>query len=104
MSELTHFRYVEFYDVPRNIVFRYRDRLLLLQSAFDEEADDYSDSYSVYVLPDNVEASIEKSSWDFLRATRPIIGRIPIEVVRFDSTKRKSLDPSCVDALVARSI
>jgi hypothetical protein len=40
---MTSFRYVEFYDYPRYIVLNYRGKLVLLQSAFDEERDDYPD-------------------------------------------------------------
>lgn len=41
MNEMTPFRYVEFYDVPRCIALNYRDKLFLLQSAFDESVDVY---------------------------------------------------------------
>lgn len=40
-SSMVPFRYVESYEVPRAIALRYRDRLLLLQSACDEKLDEY---------------------------------------------------------------
>jgi hypothetical protein len=100
MAEMIRFRYVEFFDVPRCIAVRHRGRLLLLQSAFDEELGEYPSGYSVYVLPESIEPSLRKASWEFL-GTTPItcIGRIEIDSVEFDSSKRKELDPSCLDSL-----
>jgi hypothetical protein len=56
-SNLVPFRYVEFYDVPRAIALRYKGKLLLLDSPFDDKLDEYPDSYSVYELPESVEPS-----------------------------------------------
>jgi hypothetical protein len=58
MTKMTSFQYVEFYDVPRCIALRYRDKLFLLQSAFDESLDDYPSSYSIYILPDSVNMGV----------------------------------------------
>jgi hypothetical protein len=103
MAEMTGFRYVEFYDVPRCIALRYRGKLLLLQSAFDEERDDYPNSYSVYVLPESAERSVSEGTWNFLEyAPMTAIGTIPVDSVKFDPSKRNSLDPSCLDGLSIR--
>jgi hypothetical protein len=93
MSPMTPFRYVDFYDVPRTIVLRTQGRWLLLQSAFDEELDDYEREYSVYSLPDSFEPPENGSSWKFieeLEAER--IGKVPVDSIQFDNTKRKTLD------------
>ena len=66
MADMIPFRYGGFWDVPRYIVLRYRDGLLYVQSAFDEELDDYPDNYSVYKIPTSAEPSIEEGSWEFL--------------------------------------
>jgi hypothetical protein len=96
------FRFVEFYDVPRCIVLRYRGRLYLLQSAFDECVDDYPSEYSVYALPESVEDLLEQSSWEFLkRVTTEAVGRIRVDSVEFDRSKRTALNPSCLDELLA---
>src|SRR5450755_1243169 len=96
------FRYVEFYDVPRVVVVRHSGKLLLLLSGFNEKLDAYPDSYSVYVLPEAVEESLARGSWDFLEhASLHCLGEVPIWAVRFDSTKRKTLDPAILDKLVA---
>jgi|SRR5215469_18965641 hypothetical protein len=92
------FRYVEFYDVPRLIALRYKGKLLLLQSAFNDTLDGYPNVYSVYELPDSTEALLAARSWNFLEhMTLSSIGEIPVSSVKFDSTKRKTLDPSILD-------
>jgi hypothetical protein len=98
------FRYVEFYDVPRAIVLRYKEKLLLLDSPFDDKLDAYPDNYSVYELPESVELSLAKGSWLFLENTRlACLGQIPVKTVRFDSTKRKALDPSVLDKIFSEA-
>ena len=98
--EMIPFRFVDFYDVPRCIATRYRGTLLLLLSAFDEQLDDYEDTYSVYKLPESIGNSLDMGSWDFLAttATQPI-AKIPVESVRFDPSSRKELDAICLKDL-----
>ena len=50
MAEMTPFTYGGFYDVPRCISLRYRGRRFLLQSAFDDDLDEYPTDYSVYLV------------------------------------------------------
>jgi hypothetical protein len=102
MAKMIPFRYVEFYDVPRCITLRYGERLFLLQSAFDEGLDDYPTSYSVYLLPQAVEDSLKKGSWEFLSNTpMTCLGHVQIDEVVFDSSKRKELDASFLDSFIA---
>ena len=91
-------RYVEFYDVPRIVVARHSGKLLRLLSGFNEKLDAYPDRYSVYVLPETV---LAKGSWEFLEDTNlPCLGEVLIKDVRFDATKRRTLDPGILDKLV----
>jgi hypothetical protein len=98
---MTSFQYGEFYDYPRCIVLAHRGKLVLLHSAFDDERDDYPDEYTVYLLPGTVAAELGDGSWRFLEKV-PLdpIGQIPIGKVVFDSTRRKKLDASILDALI----
>ena len=97
------FRYVEFYDVPRLIALRYRSKLLLLRSVFSDMLDEYPDLCSVYELPESTEPLLATGSWKFLEQTAmDSIGEIPVSAVKFDSMKRKAMDPSIVDALLDR--
>jgi hypothetical protein len=98
---MVSFQYVEFYDVPRTIALRYRGRLLLLQSAFDQVQDEYPSHYTVYPLPESVTTQLASGSWKFLEElSLEAIGQIPVKSVRFDSSNRKELDPSILDQFV----
>jgi hypothetical protein len=99
MAKMTPFQYVEFYDVPRCITLHYGGKLFLLQSAFDEGIDDYSTSYSIYLLPESVEDSLKMGSWEFLsNMSMSCIGNVQVGDVIFDSSKRKELDASFLDS------
>ena len=58
ISAVIAFRYGSFWDVPRSILLRYRGKVLLLESHFDETLDEYPDHYTVYELPTGTEAAI----------------------------------------------
>ena len=101
MVEMTTFKYGGFYDVPRCLYFRYRGRRFLLQSAFDEDLDEYPTDYSVYILPESVGDSVLVCTPEFFSNTpMACIGQIPIDQVTFDPTKRKELDASIFDSFV----
>jgi len=102
VTEMTPFGYGGFYDVPRCLSLGYRGRRFLLQSAFDESLDEYPTDYSVYIVPDSADDSWPVCSPEFLINTpMPCIGKIPIDQVKFDPSKRKELDASILDGLAA---
>ena len=102
MATMTPFQYIEFYDVPRCIALLYRDKVFLLQSAFDENLDDYPSSYSIYVLSDSVRDFLGRGSWEFLRNTQATyVGQIRIDHVVFDPTKRKEIDAAILDSFLS---
>jgi hypothetical protein len=100
-NTMTSFQYVDFYDYPRCIALNHRGKLVLLLSAFDDDRDEYPNEYTVYLLPPVVSAQLKAGSWKFLEEV-PLnpIGQIPLERVKFDSTKRKKLDASILDDLI----
>ena len=101
MAEMTPFIYGGFCDVPRCLSLRYRGKRFLLQSAFDEDLDEYPDNYSVYEVPETVSDGRPICSPEFLNNTPMAqIGSILIERVAFDSTKRKELDASVLDPFI----
>jgi len=101
MAAMTPFRYIDFYDVPRTIALRHHEKLLLVQSAFDEDLDEFPPVYSVYVMPESVSDSLEKGSWKFLADTpMECIGHISVDQVVFDPTKREQIDVSFLDRLI----
>ena len=94
--QMVSFKYVDFYDVPRLIMFRYQDHLFLLASYFNEDTDDYDENYSIEVLPSWVEQKIADLSWQVLEEDigARLLGEIPVKDVIFDQTKRQSLHPT----------
>ena len=101
MAEMIPFRYGGFWDVPRGILLRYCGKVLYLQSPFDDERDEYPDAYSVYLVPDAIGETVLSGDWKPLeQAALSFLGKIPISEVTFDSTKRKSLDFSCLRGIL----
>lgn len=100
MAEMIPFQYGGFWDVPRYILLRLREQTLLLESPFDEDLDEYPDAYSVYQVPDAISELDLSRDWALLDRTQlRFIGEIPISAVEFDPTKRKTLDPTCLEGL-----
>jgi hypothetical protein len=98
LCEMTSFSYGGFYDVPRCLTLQYRGKRFLLQSAFDEDLDEYPTEYSVYILPEPADGPSPICSPEFFaKTTMSLIGQIPIGEVTFDSTRRKQLDASILD-------
>ena len=100
LAEIIPFRYSGFWDVPRYILLRYRERTLLLQSPFDESMDEYPDEYFVYQVPDTISQAVLGGDWALLHeAELHFIGKMPISTVAFDPTKRRTLDSCCLEGL-----
>ena len=94
------FTYSGFYDVPRCIAFEYNGTSFLLQSWFDEEADEYPAFYSAYSVDMPIDDLLKKERWSSPPAeTMTYLGKIPISEVVFDKTKRETLDPSVLSTL-----
>jgi hypothetical protein len=100
LMRMVPFKYVDFYDAPRLILFTYKDQLFSLASYFDEDKDDYDENYSVELLPSWVAQKITDSSWKVLEDDiigRKLLGKMPVNDVVFDRTRRKTLDPTFLD-------
>jgi len=95
-------KYMGFYDVPLIFITRYRGETYLFDCPFDEEREDDSEFYNVYVLPAIGDEELPKD-WTMLheRSTR-FLGQVPVQTVRFDSTKRKAVDSSVIEEITAR--
>jgi hypothetical protein len=102
MAEMTPFKWGWFDDVPRCISLRYKGKGFVLQSRFDDDLEEYPDEYSVYVVPELTDDSQPVCTPEFLSNTpMACIGQIAINQVVFDPSKRKELDASCLDHLLA---
>lgn len=81
-------QYRDFYDIPRLVVVSYGGQLYLFDSPFDDDADEYSDHFTVYRLRPEAGARIEDASWlELVRLGEPI-GRVRTDEVEFDPSKR----------------
>lgn len=98
MSAMVPFKYGGFWDVPRDIVLRYRDRFFRLHSYFDDDLDEYPDTYEVDELSNVDGNAILDAKWDVLRdATIAHLGSIPIQSIIFDERRREFIDASFLD-------
>lgn len=97
------FTYREFHDVPRMVLLRHEGSLILLESAFNSETDEYSDSYEVFVLP-NISADELEESWEGIssKAVR-FLGRIQVNDIHFDPTLRQEIDTGLIEDLLRAS-
>jgi hypothetical protein len=100
---MTPVKYRGFYDVPLIFITPYRGETYLFDCPFDEEREDDSDSYKVYLLPPLTDEELPKD-WTTLytRAIR-YLGEVLVEKVCFDPTRRNSVDASILDELIART-
>lgn len=95
-------RYRDFYDLPRIFVTNYQGRLYLFDCPFDDERDDYPDSYHVYELPTLTEAELA-GSWEYLpELAIGLLGLVSVIEVQFDPTKREHVNTAIVSRLLAR--
>ena len=93
-------QYRDFYDVPRIFLLRHDGHLLLLDSPFDDDIDEYSASYDVYLMPELSQEALE-GSWAHLRESASCqLGCIPVAAVEFDATKRNAIDTGSLGALL----
>lgn len=96
--------YKGFYDVPCIFVKRHKGMTILFDCPFDEVLEDDSDSYRVYLMP---ELSVDQlpKDWTTLAArAKQVLGEVPVSQVRFDPTRRHSVDPAIIDEIVSRKV
>jgi len=93
--------YSGFYDAPLAFVTTYENsQYLFWRGFFDEELDDYPNEYEVFILPNLSEKEI-KESWPLLPTkTVAFIGKISMNKVMFDPTRRESINISTFERLV----
>jgi hypothetical protein len=87
------------WDVSSAFVVSHKARqYLFLHGYFDDELDDYPDTYKVFILPDLSE-DVVRSSWEQLEGLASgFLGEIPIKEVEFDPMHRVWIDTKVIDA------
>jgi hypothetical protein len=100
MGNSAKIQYNGFWDRPLGFVVRYKELQIYFGREYDDERDDYQDSYSVFVLPGLSDEEV-KSSWGKLRqlATQ-YVGQVQVEDVVFDASFRESIDTDILDSII----
>ena len=78
--------------LPHCILVRYKSYLFLLDLPFNEEIDDYEDSYRVHKFSD---VSLETTRlWERILQNKEsfFVGKVNVKDIDFDETKRKKID------------
>jgi hypothetical protein len=92
MTQWAPIRYMGFWDVPLNFLVAHDGQSILFDCPFDEDIEDYAETYQVYLMP---EISVEElpKDWTTLpsRAIRRL-GEVPVASVQFDPTKRRQIN------------
>lgn len=106
MSKPTPFRYSGYWDVPLGLVVQHKGTSFFLERTYDEDLDDYSHRYSVYLIPNSMglgKGPIPNSFWNDLRESGlKCLGQLPVALAKFDRTKRKSMDTSALDKFISK--
>jgi hypothetical protein len=99
MSTWAPIRYRGFWDVPRVFITPHNGRTYLFDCPFDEELEDYIDSYRVYTMPDLLVEELPTDWTTLYQRATGFLGEIPVARVRFDPTRRREIDSSVLDEL-----
>ena len=92
MKQWFSIRYRDFYDVPRMFIAGIGKLVLLFDCPFNQEKDEYEDTYKVYSMP-VLDDSDLAGSWEGLPARADsLLGELPVSEVEFDSTRRKAVN------------
>ena len=94
--EWAPFRYGEYWDYPRVLLVEFDGALHLLDSPFDEVADDYPQTYTIKVLT----ATPASDTWLGLGDEVYPVGSLPITTALFDATRRRQIRVDLVRAAI----
>src|ERR1700752_1184086 len=88
----------DFWDYPRIFLARVGEETFLFDCRFDKVTEDFPDHYQIFLMPIMPDDELT-GSWDRLsdRAIR-FLGELAVSAVRFDPTRRESVDVSVLDA------
>jgi hypothetical protein len=102
MSAWADIEYRDFWDQPRIFFVHHDGRLYLFDCPFDEETEDFQDTYTVYEMPE-LTGTDYAGSWAHLpdKAIRSV-GEVPLDQVHFDPTKRRQIDTAIFANLISR--
>ena len=100
MAEMIPIIYRDFYDLPRMFVVSFHEKQFLFDCPFNEETEEYQNSYYVCLMPKLSEFDLE-GSWDLLTEKAVSrLGSITVSDVHFDKTCRKYMDPAILYKII----
>lgn len=92
-------QYRDFYDVPRLLAFEHAGHWYVLDNPFNDAIDDYGTDYTVLRVRDDDVADLANPDWRDIVGRAHVVGVVPVTNVRFDPTKRLSIERSIADML-----
>lgn len=102
MANWHPFQYRDFWDQPRAIYTSDGKRSFFLDCAFDDELDEYSDLYKVYLMPGLGEHDLA-GSWEGMEhKALALLGTVALPRSALDQTLRKEIDHDIFDHLLSR--
>ena len=104
MPTTAEITYREFYDVPRMFVVSYRGKQYLFDGTFDESADEYPDTYQVYVLPKLGRDELNGSWVGLSDNAEEHLGEVLVSSVVFDESRRRAIDPQVIEEVTSEGI
>jgi hypothetical protein len=102
MNTFLPIRYRDFWDLPRIFLVDYLDETYLFDCEFDEQTEDYSQEYKVYLMPLISEKDLDKSWKDLYTSSIKLISKVSIYNVEFDETKRKFVNRSVLERILIK--
>jgi len=91
--------YRDFYDVPRIFIVEFNRKTYLFDCPFDEEVDDYGDSYTVMELPAGTARELPEDWSGLGRTAEREVGSCLVQDVTFDGTRRSRIDATVFSQL-----
>ncbi len=91
--------YRDFYDVPRAFLVGRAEEVYFFDGMFDDQLDEYPVFYSVRRLDGPLMYWVNEKVWTREKFSGSVVGSVPLEEVRFDFTKRESINESVFERL-----
>src|SRR5688572_9585980 len=96
---IKHYR--DFWDVPRIFIAqREGSAALLFDCKFDQTKEDYDNSYDVYLMSEIPESDLEGSWEDLPKRSQRFLGKVSIDDVKFDVSRRSFIDDENIKILL----
>jgi hypothetical protein len=89
-------QYRDFWDYPRIFLVSFEESSFLFDCKFDQEIEDFGNEYDVYLMPPLDDKDLS-GSWDrLIEKSIRLLGKIPVNEVRFDETRRNFIDGEAI--------